>query len=53
MSVSSIAATILAVSIENNAGGASQRDLGLAGGLAAFALMFMLMGGLGHRGGLI
>jgi len=53
MSVSSSAATVLAVSIENNAGGASQRDLGLAGGLAAFALMFMLMGGLGHRGGLI
>ena len=53
MSVISSAATVLAVSIENNAGGASERDLGLAGGLAAFALMFMLMGGLGHRGGLI
>ena len=53
MSVISGAATVLAVSIENNAGGASERDLGLAGGLAAFALMFMLMGGLGHRGGLI
>ena len=53
MSVIGGAATVLAVSIENNAGGASERDLGLAGGLAAFALMFMLMGGLGHRGGLI
>ena len=53
MSVISGAATVLAVSIENNAGGASERDLGLAGGLAAFALVFMLMGGLGHRGGLI
>jgi hypothetical protein len=53
MSVIGSAATVLAVSIENNAGGASERDLGLAGGLAAFALMFMLMGGLGHRGGLI
>ena len=53
MSVIGSAATVLAVSIENNAGGASERDLGLAGALAAFALMFMLMGGLGHRGGLI
>lgn len=49
----STAATILAASLENNAGGASTADLGLAGALGAFALMFMLMGGLGHRGDLI
>jgi hypothetical protein len=49
----SSAATIVAASLENNAGGASARDLGLAGAVGGFALMFMLMGGLGHRGGLI
>jgi hypothetical protein len=53
MSAISSAATVVAVSLQNNAGGASARDLGIAGGVAGFALMFMLMGGLGHRGGLI
>ena len=53
MSVIYSSATILAASVENNAGGASARDLGIAGGIAGFAIIFMLMGGLGHRGGLI
>ncbi len=53
MSVIYSSATMLAASVENNAGGASARDLGIAGGIAGFAIIFMLMGGLGHRGGLI
>jgi len=53
MSAFSSAVSVLAVTLENNAGGASARDLGIAGGIAGFALIFMLMGGLGHRGGLI
>ena len=53
MSVIYSSATILAASVENNAGGACARDLGIAGGIAGFAIIFMLMGGLGHRGGLI
>jgi hypothetical protein len=53
MSAFSSAATVLAVNLQNNAGGASARDLGIAGAVAGFAMMFMLMGGLGHRGGLI
>ncbi|MEA2193907.1 MAG: hypothetical protein QOG42_341 [Solirubrobacteraceae bacterium] len=53
MSVLSSTATVVAVSLDNNAGGASAADLGLAGGVGGFALIFMLMGGLGHRGGLI
>ncbi|MEA2128091.1 MAG: hypothetical protein QOJ85_982, partial [Solirubrobacteraceae bacterium] len=32
-----------------SAGGASARDLGLAGGIAGFAIIVLLMGGLGHR----
>ncbi len=51
--ISSTASTILAASLQNDAGGASARDLGIAGGVAGFAFIFMMMGGLGHRGGLI
>ena len=53
MSAFDSTATILAASLENNAGGASAADLGLAGAMGGFALIFMLMGGLGHRGELI
>ncbi len=53
MSVIYSSATMLAASVENNAGGASARDLGIAGAIAGFAIIFMLMGGLGHRAGLI
>jgi hypothetical protein len=52
MSVLTTPASILAA-VPNNAGGASARDLGIAGGIAGFAIIFLLMGGLGHRGGLI
>ncbi|MEA2141924.1 MAG: hypothetical protein QOI64_354, partial [Solirubrobacteraceae bacterium] len=53
MSALNSTATMLAASLENNAGGASAADLGLAGAVGGFALIFMLMGGLGHRGELI
>jgi hypothetical protein len=33
----------------NNAGGASARDLGIAGAISGFAIIILLMGGLGHR----
>jgi len=46
-------AMVLAATVADNAGGASARDLGIAGGIAGFAIIFLLMGGLGHRGGLI
>jgi hypothetical protein len=46
-------ATVLAAAVTDNAGGASARDLGTAGGIAGFALIFLLMGGLGHRGRLV
>jgi hypothetical protein len=52
MSLTSSAA-VLAAAVSDNAGGASARDLGIAGGIAGFAIIFLLMGGLGHRGGLI
>ena len=35
------------------AGGAPTEAIGIASGIAAFALIFLLMGGLGHRGGLV
>ena len=43
-SVSAIATTAA-----SSAGGASARDLGIAGGIAGFAIIVLLMGGLGHR----
>ncbi len=36
-----------------NAGGATAEELGLAGGIAGFGMIFLLLGGLGHRGELI
>jgi hypothetical protein len=35
------------------AGGAPTEAIGVASGIASFALIFLLMGGLGHRGGLV
>jgi hypothetical protein len=52
MSLLTTTATALSV-VPNNAGGASARDLGIAGGIAGFAIIFLLLGGLGHRNGLI
>ena len=43
-SVSAIATTAA-----SSAGGASARDLGIAGGISGFAIIVLLMGGLGHR----
>jgi len=43
-SVSAIATTAA-----SSAGGASARDLGIAGGVSGFAIIVLLMGGLGHR----
>ena len=48
-SLSVIAATVS----DPGAGGASASDLGIAGGIAGFAIIVLLMGGLGHRGGLV
>lgn len=45
--------TIAATVSDPGAGGASAQDLGVAGGVAGFALIVLLMGGLGHRNGLI
>ncbi len=44
-----IAATVS----DPGAGGASSQDLGTAGAIAGFAIIVLLMGGLGHRNGLI
>ncbi|MEA2217564.1 MAG: hypothetical protein QOJ35_190 [Solirubrobacteraceae bacterium] len=35
------------------AGGFSQKDLGYAGGVAGFALIVLMMGGMGHRAGMV
>ena len=45
--------TIAATVSDPGAGGASASDLGLAGAIAGFAIIVLLMGGLGHRAGLI
>ncbi|HUR84426.1 MAG TPA: hypothetical protein VMY78_03710 [Solirubrobacteraceae bacterium] len=37
----------------DSAGGASAKDLGLAGGIAGFAIIVLLLGGIGHRGELV
>jgi hypothetical protein len=44
-SVSALATT----AAESTAGGASARDLGIAGAISGFAIIILLMGGLGHR----
>jgi hypothetical protein len=43
------AVSFLATGAESSAGGASARDLGIGAGIAAFGLIVLLMGGLGHR----
>ncbi len=48
-SVTAIAATVT----DPGAGGASAGELGLAGGIAGFAIIVVMLGGLGHRGDLI
>jgi hypothetical protein len=54
MSVLPTTLTVLAATVSDpGAGGASAHDLGIAGGIAGFAIIVLLMGGLGHRGGLI
>jgi hypothetical protein len=46
--------TVLAAAVSDpGAGGASARELGIAGGIAGFAIIVLLLGGLGHRAGLI
>jgi hypothetical protein len=46
--------TVIAATVSDpGAGGASAQDLGIAGGIAGFAIIVLLMGGLGHRNGLI
>ena len=54
MSAINSSLTVLASAASDpGAGGASTEDLGLAGGVAGFAIIVLLLGGLGHRGGLI
>ncbi len=45
--------TVAAAVSDPGAGGASAKDLAIAGGIAGFAIIVLLMGGLGHRNGLI
>jgi hypothetical protein len=47
------AVSLLATGAESSVGGASARDLGIAAGMGAFALIILLMGGLGHRAELV
>ncbi|MDP2712629.1 MAG: hypothetical protein Q8O56_15550 [Solirubrobacteraceae bacterium] len=47
------ASTIAAAVTDPGAGGVSTEELGLAGGIAGFAIIVLLLGGLGHRGELI
>jgi len=47
-----VSAGLLAAAPADPAGGASIEDIGLASGIAGFAIIFLLMGGLGHRSGL-
>ena len=46
--------TVIAATVSDpGAGGASASDLGIAGAIAGFAIIVLLLGGLGHRGGLV
>jgi hypothetical protein len=49
MSALHASVSLLATTAADNAGGASTRDLGLAGAISGFAIIVLLMGGLGHR----
>jgi hypothetical protein len=54
MSALNSSLTVIAATVSDpGAGGASTGDLGIAGGIAGFAIIVLLMGGLGHRNGLI
>ena len=54
MSALNSSLTVLAATVSDpGAGGASAQDLGIAGAIAGFAIMVLLLGGLGHRGGLV
>ncbi len=46
-------AVIAATVSDPGAGGASAEELGIAAGVAGFAIIVLLMGGLGHRAGLV
>jgi len=45
--------SVFATTAANNAGGASARDLGIAGAISGFAVIVLLLGGLGHRSELV
>jgi hypothetical protein len=49
MSALHASVNVLATAAASSAGGASARDLGLAGAISGFAIIVLLMGGLGHR----
>ncbi len=49
MSALSASVDLLATTAASSAGGASARDLGIAGAISGFAIIVLLMGGLGHR----
>jgi hypothetical protein len=53
MSALHASVSLLATTAANNAGGASARDLGIAGAISGFAIIVLLLGGLGHRSELI
>ena len=54
MSAFTSSLTVIAATVSDpGAGGASAEDLGIAGAIAGFAIMVLLMGGLGHRADLI
>jgi hypothetical protein len=49
MSALHASVSLLATTAANTAGGASAKDLGLAGAISGFAIIVLLLGGLGHR----
>jgi hypothetical protein len=49
----SAVAVLAALEAAEPAGGARIEDIGLASGIAGFAIIVLLMGGLGHRGGMV
>jgi hypothetical protein len=49
MSALHASVNVLATAAASSAGGASARDLGIAGAISGFAIIVLLMGGLGHR----
>ena len=49
MSALDASVSLLATAAASSAGGASTHDLGIAGAISGFAIIVLLMGGLGHR----